>query len=133
MDETLLLELTIDIVGAYVSKNQIPAAELPELIARINSSLLTIGQPALPSADEQKPAVNEKRFVHDDHIVCLHCGGKFKSMKRHLTRLGMTPDEYRAQWGLSFQYPMVAPNYSDACSAMAERIGLGRKAGKKAP
>jgi predicted transcriptional regulator len=82
--------------------------------------------------EPQKPAVNPKRSVHDDHIVCLEDGKRFKSLKRHLsTHYGLTPDEYRAKWGLPADYPMVAPAYAAARSALAKKMGLGRKA--KAP
>ncbi|WP_287367481.1 MucR family transcriptional regulator, partial [Mesorhizobium sp.] len=81
-----------------------------------------------PPADKQKPAVNPKRSVHDDYIVCLEDGKKFKSLKRHLmTHYGLTPDEYREKWGLDASYPMVAPNYAAARSQLAKKMGLGRK------
>ncbi|TGT92495.1 transcriptional regulator, partial [bacterium M00.F.Ca.ET.155.01.1.1] len=86
------------------------------------------GSSEQPSAEKQKPAVNPKRSVHDDYIVCLEDGKKFKSLKRHLsTDHGLTPDEYRAKWGLPADYPMVAPSYSATRSALAKSSGLGRK------
>lgn len=124
-----LIELTADIVSAYVQKNAVPVSGLPDLIASVNSALSNIGQrtPAEPPAP--KPAVNPKRSVFPDYIISLEDGQKYKSLKRHLaTRHGMTPDEYRAKWGLPKDYPMVAPNYSATRSALAKSLGLGRKA-----
>ena len=124
-----LIELTADIVSAYVQKNPVPVSGLPDLIASVNSALSNIGQPAPVEGPVQKPAVNPKRSVFPDYIISLEDGQKYKSLKRHLaTRHGMTPDEYRAKWGLAKDYPMVAPNYSATRSALAKSLGLGRKA-----
>ncbi|MER9316339.1 MucR family transcriptional regulator [Mesorhizobium sp. M0659] len=124
-----LIELTADIVSAYVSKNAVPVASLPELIAIVNSSLSKIGQPAVSEEPVQLPAVNPKRSVFPDHIICLEDGKKFKSLKRHLAvHYGLTPDEYRTKWRLASDYPMVAPNYAAQRSALAKSSGLGRKA-----
>ena len=130
-----LIDLTAEIVSAYVSKNPVPVSGLPDVIASIHSSLSGLGTPITPAVEPQKPAVNPKKSVFPDHIVSLEDGRKFKSMKRHLGLLGMTPDEYRAKWGLAHDYPMVAPNYAAARSALAKASGLGRKAApiKKAP
>ncbi|MER9163611.1 MucR family transcriptional regulator [Mesorhizobium sp. M0715] len=133
-----LLQLTADIVAAYVQKNAIPAAALPDLIASVNSALSGLGQPVEAPSRELVPAVNPKKSVFPDYIVSLEDGRKFKSMKRHLGLLGMTPDEYRAKWGLAKDYPMVAPSYAAQRSVLAKSIGLGRKAvpktsPKKAP
>lgn len=123
---TDLLELTADIVGAYVANNPTPAASLPELIAKVNASLSSLGKPA--PEPMPKPAVNPRRSVHADYIVCLEDGKKFKSLRRHLmTSYGLTPDEYRSKWGLPSDYPMVAPNYAAVRSALAKGMGLGRK------
>ncbi|RWL80674.1 MAG: transcriptional regulator [Mesorhizobium sp.] len=129
-DETInLIELTADIVSAYVSTNPVPVTSLPELISSVNSSLSKIGQPTEPEKAAQASAVNPKRSVFPDYIICLEDGKKFKSLKRHLdVHYGMTPDEYREKWGLKSDYPMVAPNYAAARSEMAKAIGLGRKA-----
>lgn len=122
------LELTADIVSAYVSNNPVPAAELPALIASVNAALFGLRKVVEPTAEAQKPAVNPKRSVYDDYIVCLEDGKKYKSLKRHLTaHHGISPDEYRAKWGLPQDYPMVAPSYSAARSALAKTMGLGRK------
>lgn len=127
-----LLELTAEIVGAYVAKNPLPASALPELIGTVNSSLGSLGAPSPQPL--QEPAVNPKRSVRDDYIVCLEDGRKFKSLKRHLTtHYNLSPEEYRAKWNLPADYPMVAPNYAAARSALAKKMGLGRKAKAKAP
>ncbi|TGT71775.1 MULTISPECIES: MucR family transcriptional regulator [unclassified Mesorhizobium] len=124
-----LIELTADIVSAYVQKNAVPVSGLPDLIASVNSALSNIGQTAPVEAPVQKPAVNPKRSVFPDYIISLEDGQKYKALKRHLaTRHGMTPDEYRTKWGLAQDYPMVAPNYSATRSALAKSLGLGRKA-----
>jgi predicted transcriptional regulator len=125
----MLIELTADVVAAYVSNNPVPVGELPSLIADVHAALGRVGGASeQPPADKQKPAVNPKRSVHDDYIVCLEDGKKFKSLKRHLmTHYGLTPDEYREKWGLEATYPMVAPNYAAARSALAKKMGLGRK------
>ncbi|MHA6643800.1 Ros/MucR family transcriptional regulator [Mesorhizobium sp. A623] len=124
-----IIELTADVISAYVSNNPVPVSELPALIAQIHLSLSGLtGTAAEPAGEPQKPAVNPKKSVFHDHIICLEDGKSFKSLKRHLTtHFNMTPDEYRAKWGLPSDYPMVAPGYSAARSALAKTMGLGRK------
>ncbi|MER2535836.1 MAG: MucR family transcriptional regulator [Rhizobiaceae bacterium] len=124
-----LAQLTAHIVAAYVENNSVPIAALPELIRSVSSSISGLGsQPAEEPAAAPVPAVNPKRSVHSDHIVCLEDGKKFKSLKRHLmTHHQMTPQEYRAKWNLPSDYPMVAPNYAEARSSLAKSMGLGRK------
>ena len=124
-----LIELTADVVGAYVSSNTIPASELPGFISTINAALVNLGAP--PPAPQLAPAVDPKKSIKPDYIICLEDGKRFKSMKRHLGLLGMTPEEYRAKWGLPRDYPMVAPNYAASRSELAKSIGLGRKPGTK--
>ena len=131
-----LAELTADVVAAYVSNNPVPVGELPGLIVSVHASLSGLSKPAAPALEQQVPAVNPKKSVFPDHIVSLEDGRKFKSMKRHLGLLGMTPDQYRAKWNLPRDYPMVGPSYAAQRSALAKSIGLGRKAAlpaKKAP
>ena len=125
----MLIELTADVVAAYVSNNPVPVSELPNLISDIHTALGRVGGPAEATpAEKQKPAVNPKKSIHDDYIVCLEDGKKFKSLKRHLmTHYGLTPDQYREKWGLDAGYPMVAPNYAAARSQLAKKMGLGRK------
>lgn len=124
-----MIALTADVVAAYVSKNSLPAGELPNLIAEVHAALNRIGGTSEPVIVEKpKPAVNPKRSVQDDYIICLEDGKKFKSLKRHLmTHYNMTPEEYREKWDLDASYPMVAPNYAAARSSLAKKMGLGRK------
>ncbi|AZO63225.1 transcriptional regulator [Mesorhizobium sp. M1A.F.Ca.IN.022.06.1.1] len=130
---TDILELTAEVVSAYVQKNAVPANGLPDLIASVNSALSAIGKPSQPAKTELIPAVSPKRSVFPDYIVCLEDGKKFKSLKRHLNvHYGLTPEDYRAKWGLARDYPMVAPNYAAQRSALAKSSGLGRKAAVKA-
>lgn len=127
-----LIELTADIVSAYVGNNPVPVASLPELIASVNLSLSKIDGSAKPETPAQAPAVNPKRSVFPDYIICLEDGKKFKSLKRHLSvHYGLTPDEYREKWGLARDYPMVAPNYAAQRSELAKASGLGRKPAAK--
>lgn len=123
----ITLELTADIVCAYVSNNSVPAADLAALIASVSASLSGLGQAVEEPVILQTPAVNPKKSVFPDYIISLEDGRRFKSMKRHLGLLGMTPDDYRAKWKLPADYPMVAPNYAAARSILAKKIGLGRK------
>ena len=127
IEETALITLTAEIVSAYVTKNRLPTAGLPELIANISDSIRKLGEPAAAPEAPLVPAVNPKKSVYPDYIVCLEDGKKFKSMKRHLTSHGLTPQQYRTKWGLPADYPMTAPNYSATRSAMAKNIGLGQK------
>ena len=123
-----LVGLTADIVSAYVSQNPLPVAGLPDLIASIHSSLAGITHASAIEEPKQEPAVNPKRSVFPDYIICLEDGKKFKSLKRHLNvHYGLSPDEYREKWGLKSDYPMVAPNYAAQRSTLAKATGLGRK------
>ena len=124
-----LIELTSDIVSAYVAHNTVPVVDLPRLIERVHATLAEIqGAPAAEPRVELKPAVSVKKSVTDDHIVCLEDGKKFKSLKRHLrTSYNMSPEQYREKWGLPQDYPMVAPNYAEARSQLAKQMGLGQK------
>ena len=131
-----LIELTADIVSAYVSKNPVPASGLPEIIASVHRSLSSLGGAAVAPTEPLVPAVNPKRSVFPDYIVCLEDGNKFKSLKRHLANdFGLTPEAYRNKWGLKPDYPMVAPTYAATRSALAKASGLGRRAApvKKTP
>ena len=130
---TVLIELTVEIVRAYVSKNSMRAAGLPELIASVHAAVSSLGGQTAEQAAPLTPAVNPKKSVFPDYIICLEDGKKFKSLKRHLTVLGLTPDEYRTKWGLAAAYPMVATNYAAARSELAKKMGLGRKPTVAAP
>ncbi len=129
-----LVELAAEIVAAYVGNNAVPSNELPALIKDVYGALadaIGSGSQQEQPAEELKPAVSIRRSVTDDYIVCLECGGKFKSLRRHLnSRHGLTPEEYRAKWGLPADYPMVAKNYREARSKLAKDMGLGRRPGK---
>lgn len=125
------LELATEIISAYVSRNSVPAGELPALIQSVHATLATVGNgPIAKSEPEpQVPAISVKKSVTPDYIICLEDGKKFKSLKRHLkTSFDMTPGEYRAKWKLPEDYPMVAPNYAASRSALAKTMGLGQKA-----
>ena len=123
------IELAADIVSAYVSNNTVAAGELPSLIGQVYSALQhTAGAAAAPAAEPLNPAVPIRKSVTPDHIVCLEDGKKFKSLRRHLrTHYNLTPDEYRAKWGLPADYPMVAPNYAASRSELAKKMGLGQQ------
>jgi predicted transcriptional regulator len=123
-----LLALTTEIVAAHVSNNTVSVGDLATLINQVYQSLATIGQnPALPT-ERPQPAVNVKRSVHPDYIICLEDGKKLKMLKRHLkTAYNMTPEEYRDRWQLPPDYPMVAPNYARQRSRLAKEIGLGTR------
>lgn len=125
-----LLTLTADIVAAYVGNNSVRASEIPALINDIYSAFAQAEGEAenAPEADKPKPAVNPKKSITDDYLICLEDGKKFKSLKRHLmTHYGLTPEQYREKWGLDPNYPMVSPNYAKARSRLAKKMGLGRK------
>ena len=124
-----LIDLSAEIVCAYVSNNSLSLADLPRLIADVHASLRGLSAAAPEPAVELKPAVPVRKSIADDYIVCLEDGKKFKSLKRHLrTHYGMTPEEYREKWGLPADYPMVAPSYSATRSRLAKANGLGRAA-----
>jgi len=126
---TAYVELTADIVSAYVGNNAVPANELPALINDVYKALAgAVAGGAEEKKEELKPAVPIRRSVQPDYIVCLEDGKKFKSLKRHLrTHYDLSPEEYREKWGLPADYPMVAPNYAKARSALAKKMGLGQR------
>ena len=128
-DKNTLIDMTAEIVSAYVGNNEVSASELPKLVQNVYNSLNDVSK-GIAAADVEpaKPAVSVKRSITPDYIICLEDGKKFKSLKRHLrAHYDMTPDEYRAKWGLDKDYPMVAPNYAKARSALAKQMGLGQK------
>lgn len=124
-----LIDLTADIVSAYVSNHSVSTQELPSLIAEVHQALSrTHSGMSEPEPEPLKPAVNPKKSVFPDYIICLEDGKKFKSLKRHLrTHYDLSPEEYREKWGLAPDYPMVAPNYAAARSALAKKMGLGQQ------
>jgi predicted transcriptional regulator len=128
------IELTAEIVSAYVSNNTVPAAEIPGLINQVHAALSRVsGKSSEGPAEPLKPAVSVKKSITPEYIVCLEDGKKFKSLKRHLrTQYSMTPEQYREKWGLSTDYPMVAPNYAAARSQLAKQMGLGQQRRRRA-
>ena len=123
-----VIEMVVGIVTAFVSRNAVPPAELPNLITSVHKMLATLTTGQDPKAVEpMAPAVSIKKSVGHDFIICLEDGRKFKSLKRHLrTKFGMTPEDYRAKWNLPKDYPMVAPAYAEARSNLAKQMGLGQ-------
>lgn len=122
-----LLSLTTEIVASHVGNNTVEMTELPELIQQVYGALSALTAPPVEPKEELKPAVPVKKSVTDDYIVCLEDGKKMKMLKRHLmTAYNMTPEQYREKWGLSPDYPMVAPNYSLKRQRLAKENGLGR-------
>lgn len=124
-----LIDLTADIVSAYVSNNTVSASELPGVISEVYLALQKTNDGLVePEPEPLRPAVTVKKSVTPDYIICLEDGKKFKSLKRHLrTHYNMTPEEYREKWGLPTDYPMVAPNYAAARSDLAKKMGLGQQ------
>ncbi|MBK9077748.1 MAG: MucR family transcriptional regulator [Hyphomicrobium sp.] len=124
-----LVSITASIVAAYVSNNSVSSSELPNLIAETHAALSRAAGRAAPvEREESKPKIAVKKSVLPDYIICLEDGKKFKSLKRHLrTHYNMSPEEYREKWGLPHDYPMVAPNYAQARSQLAKKMGLGMR------
>jgi len=128
------IELTADIVSAYVSNNAVSAGDISSLISQVHSALLRVsnGQSEVVS-EALKPAIAVKKSITPDYLICLEDGKKFKSLKRHLrTQYNMTPEHYREKWGLAPDYPMVAPNYAEARSQLAKQMGLGQQRRRRA-
>jgi predicted transcriptional regulator len=123
-----LVDSTADIVAAYVTRNSVSPADIPRLIGEVHGSLLKLLEPATPAPEgPREPAVSIRRSITPEALVCIDCGKKFRTLKRHLnTEHGLTPDQYRDRWHLPTDYPVVAPNYSERRSTMAKNIGLGR-------
>ncbi|MEM5471929.1 MucR family transcriptional regulator [Hoeflea sp. AS60] len=124
----LLIELTAEIVAAYVSNNSVAANDLPNVISQVHAALGGTTMVVDEVVEKQKPAVTVRRSIQNDHLVCLEDGQKYKSLKRHLmTHHGLTPEQYREKWELPADYPMVAPAYAEARSKLAKEMGLGQK------
>ncbi|GJD47328.1 hypothetical protein OPKNFCMD_0034 [Methylobacterium crusticola] len=121
-----LIDLSADIVSAYVSKNSLPVGELAGLIASVHASLERVASPPAPEPDKLTPPVPIRKTVTPDHIISLEDGKPYKSLKRHLTTRGLTPEQYRQKWGLPHDYPMVAANYAAQRSELAKSLGLGQ-------
>jgi len=129
------VELAAEVVAAYVANNPLPRSELPALIEAMKSAIEGLGrglEGSEPQVEAKPPAVPVRKSITPDYLICLEDGKKFKSLRRHLRLLGLTPEQYREKWKLPSDYPMVAPNYAARRSALAKKIGLGqirRKAG----
>ena len=133
LQPTELLELTTEIVSAFVGNNSVPTEEIPSVIQSVHKALSTLGNDT--PGTKQKPAVPIKKSMTRDYLICLEDGMERKMLKRYLaTKYGMTPQEYRAKWGLREDYPMLAPAYAETRSKLAKKFGLGkvRRKGKKA-
>ena len=127
-----LIALTADIVAAHVSNNSVAVNDLPQLIQNVHGALRGLGGRGQEAEVKLEPAVSIRSSVKPDYIVCLEDGKKLKMLKRHLmTHYNMTPEEYRAKWGLPADYPMVAPNYAKARSELAKEMGLGQQRRKR--
>ena len=133
-DNAQLLEMTADIVSAYVGNNNVQVTEVPGLISSIHAALSQISTGVVEVEPEVKePAVSVRKSITPDFLICLEDGRKFKSLKRHLrTKYNISPEEYRAKWNLPKDYPMVAPNYAKARSDLAKQMGLGQGGRKPA-
>lgn len=128
MNKETLLELTTEIVAAFVSNNKLTPGEIPEVIDQVYSALSGLSAGKALQADRPQPAVPIKKSVTPDYLICLEDGKKLKMLKRHLkTAYDMSPEDYRERWGLPADYPMVAPNYTKKRSRLAKDIGLGTK------
>jgi predicted transcriptional regulator len=126
--EDTLLTLTADIVAAHVSNNSVAVNDLPNLIQNVHAALSGISGNAAAAEPKPEPKVSIRSSVKPDYIVCLEDGKRLKMLKRHLmTHYSMTPEQYRQKWGLSADYPMVAPNYAEQRRNLAKSIGLGTK------
>lgn len=133
-EQSELIEITTSLVAAYVGGNSIAAADVPGLIRSVHTALAGLGEEIAPGeVPNREPAVPVKRSITPDYLICLEDGRKFKSLKRHLrSKYDMSPEQYRAKWGLAQDYPMVAPNYAKARSQLAKQMGLGQGGRKPA-
>ncbi len=122
-----LIELTAEIVSAYVANNRVPPHDISSVIETVHASLQLLGKPVLPVAEKPVPRIPIKKTVTPDYIISLEDGKHYKSLKRHLSGYGMSPQEYKEKWGLPHDYPMVASSYAAHRSELAKSIGLGRK------
>jgi predicted transcriptional regulator len=123
------IELAAEIVAAFVSNNPLPRGELPSLIHAVHTAVVSLAagpESAQPQIEEKTPAVPIRNSITPDFLICLDDGKRFKSLRRHLTGLGLTPEQYREKWNLPSDYPMVAPTYAAQRSALAKQIGLGQ-------
>ena len=133
MSDPKFIELTANIVSAYLGNHSVPPSDIPGLISQIHAALSRVSSGADLAAEPLKPAISVKKSITPEYLVCLEDGKKFKSLKRHLrTQYNMTPEQYRDKWDLPADYPMVAPNYAAARSELAKQMGLGQQRRKRA-
>jgi len=131
-DQTTLISLTADIVVSHVANNVVAAADVAVLVRTVHDALSTLQNGGISEAVTKRPAVSVRASLKPGHLVCLECGAKFSTLKRHLrTSHNLTPEEYRRDYGLPASYPMIASDYSELRRTMAKAIGLGVKAGKR--
>ena len=128
-NDDLIMEFTTEMVCAFLNKNPVPPSDLQGIIESVHATLSNLGAAEdKAKRSNRKPPVPIKKSIGRDHLICLEDGRKFKSLKRHLkSRYGMTPEQYRAKWGLPLDYPMVAPGYAEKRSELAKKMGLGRR------
>jgi predicted transcriptional regulator len=133
MSDPKFIELTANIVSAYLGNHSVPPSDIAGLISQVHSALSRVSSGADLAAEPLKPAISVKKSITPEYLVCLEDGKKFKSLKRHLrTQYNMTPEQYRDKWDLPADYPMVAPNYAAARSELAKQMGLGQQRRKRA-
>ncbi len=127
------IELAVNIVSAFVSRNSVPVSDLPNLIGNVHAALRNTGHPA-PTQDDARPipAVSVKKSLTPDYLISLEDGKRYRALKRHLNKLGLTPEAYREKWNLPRDYPMVAPSYAEKRSQLAKSMGLGQQRSKAA-
>jgi predicted transcriptional regulator len=131
-NDTATIEMTADVVAAYLTNNPVAASELPGIIQAVHQALTAAVAGPAPAAAAPEPAVSVKKSITPDFLICLEDGRKFKSLKRHLrTKYDMSPEDYRTKWGLPKDYPMVAPAYAEKRSSLARQMGLGQQGRKK--
>lgn len=123
-----LIQMTSDVVAAYVSNNPVQANDLPNVIERVHATIRDLSSsPAEAKPKDAAPAVSVRKSITPDYLICLEDGKRFKSLKRHLrSKYNLSPEEYREKWGLPSDYPMVAPNYAKQRSELAKKMGLGQ-------
>jgi predicted transcriptional regulator len=126
-DDPQLLNRTADIVAAFFTRNAVAAGDLARLVSETHRALSMLRHPLAPVAEPLVPAVSARKSITPDHLISLEDGKKYRTLKRHLSRMGLSPERYREKWGLPADYPMVAPSYSAQRSELAKSSGLGRK------
>ncbi len=127
-ENVTLIEMTVDVIAAYISNNHIRATELPELISTVHASLTGMGSAPMAEPEPGKlvPHVSIRKSITDDYLISQENGQRYQSLKKHLTKHGLTPEQYRTKWGLPVDYPMIAPAYARERSKMAKAYGFGK-------